>query len=215
MRRTASSSWRLVRPPGSGVPVPGADPGSTTSTSTERKTPSHPSVAMAKASSRHGVEPPGDDLGHLEAAHALLGHPGERLGLGPVAAQADLEEAVAAHRARLDEPAHRGAVAVRGSRTGCRRCRRGRRSGSPRPGPSPRGGRPRWRRAGRWCGRRPSTTGTAPAAATVATASSSARERAAPCRPGASPRRPRRPRPSSTSGSTPSARCGRRPSWGR
>src|SRR6266498_155089 len=31
-RRTASSSWRLVRPPGSGVPVPGAMPGSTTST---------------------------------------------------------------------------------------------------------------------------------------------------------------------------------------
>ncbi len=46
-RRTASSSCRLVRPPGSGVPVPGAMPGSTTSTSTERKTASQSSSAMS------------------------------------------------------------------------------------------------------------------------------------------------------------------------
>ena len=36
IRRTASSSSRALRPPGSGVPVAGAAPGSTTSTSTDR-----------------------------------------------------------------------------------------------------------------------------------------------------------------------------------
>ena len=56
-RRTASSSCREVSPPGSGVPVPGAMPGSTTSTSTDRKTPSQSSVAMPKASVRHSSSP--------------------------------------------------------------------------------------------------------------------------------------------------------------
>jgi hypothetical protein len=57
MRRTASSSWRLVSPPGSGVPVPGADPGSTTSMSTERNTASQSSIARAIASSSTSSSP--------------------------------------------------------------------------------------------------------------------------------------------------------------
>ena len=59
-----------------------------------------------------GVEPALADLGHLVGAHLLLGHPVQRLGAGPVAAQPHLQEAVAAQRAGLDQPAHRLAVAV-------------------------------------------------------------------------------------------------------
>src|SRR6266705_2733053 len=55
--RTASSSCLPESPPGSGVPVPGAIPGSTTSTSTERNTPSHSSVAISNASDRHSSSP--------------------------------------------------------------------------------------------------------------------------------------------------------------
>ncbi len=57
-----------------------------------------------------GVEAARDHLGHLEAAHPLPGHPVERLRLRPVAAQAELQEAVAADRARLDQTTHRRAV---------------------------------------------------------------------------------------------------------
>ena len=89
-RRTASRSWRLDKPPGSGVPVPGAEPGSTTSMSTDRNTASQSSVAMAKASVRQAAQAARLDLGHLEAAHPLAGHPGQGVGVGPVAAQADL-----------------------------------------------------------------------------------------------------------------------------
>ena len=71
MRRTASRSWRLVRPPGSGVPVPGAEPGSTTSTSTERKTASQSMLASVDRLVEHRVEPPLDDLTHLERTHPL------------------------------------------------------------------------------------------------------------------------------------------------
>ena len=60
----------------------------------------------------HRVQAPRDDLAHLEGPHALFGHPVQRLGLGPVAAQPDLHEPVAATGARLDQAAHRGAVAV-------------------------------------------------------------------------------------------------------
>ncbi len=59
---------------------------------------------------RHSVETAVHDLGHLVGAHALLGHPVQRLRTGPVAAQADLQETVAPHRTGLDEPAHRLAV---------------------------------------------------------------------------------------------------------
>ena len=51
------------------------------------------------------------DLAHEVPAHALLLHPGEGLGRRPVAAQADLDEVLAADRARFDQPAHRRAVA--------------------------------------------------------------------------------------------------------
>ncbi len=51
-------------------------------------------------------------LGHLVPAHALLPHPLEHRGLGPVAAQAYLEEAVTAGGAGFDQPPHRRAVAV-------------------------------------------------------------------------------------------------------
>lgn len=57
MRRTASRSWRALRPPGSGVPVPGACPGSQTSMSTERKTASQSSRAISNASSRTASSP--------------------------------------------------------------------------------------------------------------------------------------------------------------
>ena len=57
IRLTASSNSRDVIPPGSGVPVPGAIPGSTTSISTERNTPSQPSVRVAKDSSRTVFKP--------------------------------------------------------------------------------------------------------------------------------------------------------------
>ena len=55
---------------------------------------------------------PRADLGHLVGAHPLLGHPGERLRPGPVAAQTQLEEPVTAHGTGLDQPAHRLAVPV-------------------------------------------------------------------------------------------------------
>ena len=51
------------------------------------------------------------DLGHLVGPHLLAGHPVQRLGRRPVAAQPDLQEAVASQRARLDEPSHRLSVA--------------------------------------------------------------------------------------------------------
>ena len=57
MRRTESSSCRAVSPPGSGVPVPGACPGSQTSMSTDRKTPSHSSVGDAERLGQAGVQP--------------------------------------------------------------------------------------------------------------------------------------------------------------
>ena len=44
-------------PPGSGVPVPGACPGSHTSMSTDRNTPSQSSVAVANDSVRHSSNP--------------------------------------------------------------------------------------------------------------------------------------------------------------
>ncbi len=59
-----------------------------------------------------GVQPALHDLGHLVGAHVLLGHPAQGLGARPVAAQPHLQEPVAAQRARLDQAAHRLAVAV-------------------------------------------------------------------------------------------------------
>ena len=75
--------------------------------STDRKTPSQSSVAIDERLGQALVEAAGDDLGHLVAAHALRGHPRQRLGPRPVAAQPDLQEPVAAQRAGLDQPPHR------------------------------------------------------------------------------------------------------------
>ena len=111
-RRTASSSSRAVRPPGSGVPVPGACPGSR-DVDVDRE--EHAVAVVDRDRERlvqAGVEAARADLGHLEGAHPLLGHPVQRLGPRPVAAQPDLQEPVAARRAGLDQPAHRLAVAV-------------------------------------------------------------------------------------------------------
>ena len=118
IRRTASSSCRPVSPPGSGVPVPGAMPGSTTSTSTDRKTASQSSSRDGERLGQAFVQAPRHDLGHLVAAHLLVGHPVQRLRLRPVAAQPDLQEPVAAHRAGLDQPAHRRAVPVQRAELG-------------------------------------------------------------------------------------------------
>ncbi len=51
------------------------------------------------------------DLAHEVVAHALLAHPVERLDRRPVAAQPDLHEVAARDGTRLDQPAHRRAVA--------------------------------------------------------------------------------------------------------
>ena len=61
------------------------------------------------------------DLAHEVPAHALRLHPGEDLRPRPVAAQADLHEVAAADRARLDQPAHRRAVAGQDARSRRRR----------------------------------------------------------------------------------------------
>ncbi|GAB3863154.1 hypothetical protein GCM10027610_109150 [Dactylosporangium cerinum] len=64
------------------------------------------------------VEAAGDDLGHLVGPHPLLRHPVQRFRARPVPAQTQLQEAVAAHRAGLDEPAHRLAVPDQGAELG-------------------------------------------------------------------------------------------------
>ena len=56
------------------------------------------------------VEAARDYLGHLVGPHALLGHPLQDVRRRPVAAQPDLQEAIPACRAGLDEPAHGLAV---------------------------------------------------------------------------------------------------------
>ena len=79
--------------------------------STERKTP----VALVHGDrERLGqalVQTAVHDLGHLVGPHLLAGHPVQRLRRRPVATQADLQEPVAAQRARLDQATHRLAVA--------------------------------------------------------------------------------------------------------
>ena len=111
MRRTASRSSRALRPPGSGVPVPGAWPGSHDVDVDGEED----ALALVGGDRERLGEALGeaavDDLGHLVGPHLLRGHPVEGLGTGPVAAQPHLEEAVTAERPRLDEAAHRLAVA--------------------------------------------------------------------------------------------------------
>ena len=118
-RSTCPTIWRIARsssresmPPASGVPVPGAIPGSTTSMSTDRYMQSGPSSASPIASAIDGLGAAVLDLDHRVPAQALLAHPVEGLLLGPVAAQAHLHEVRAGDPALLDQAAHRRAVAV-------------------------------------------------------------------------------------------------------
>ena len=101
----------MASPPGSGVPVPGANAGSSESTSSEMYSFSARGERLAHGVVHHRLEAPIPDLLHRMPDHALLGHPREDLGRRPVAAQPDLHEAVAGHRAGLDQAAHRRAVA--------------------------------------------------------------------------------------------------------
>ncbi len=130
-----------------------------------------------------GGEPALADLGHLEGAHVLLGHPAQRLGPGPVAAQPHLQEPVAPQRAATRSAGASAGRGRRASRTRCRRCRRARRSGSSRPCRS-RGAGPPPVASGsviEWSP--PSTSGIVPWLATAYTASSRFwRERS--CSPG-------------------------------
>ena len=90
----------------------------------------------------------------------------------------------------------------RGSRTGCHPCRRGRRSGSSRPCPSPRGVTRRWRRGGRRCGPRRAPRAPPPTPPPPSPPPPAGRGRAR-CPPAASRRRPRRPPPARSGGRRP------------
>ena len=93
-------------PPDSGVPVPGAIPGSTTSMST-RVPRSGPSRACAIASSIHRLDPAFLHLGLLFPTHPLAAHPLERVSVRPVATQPDLDEVRPGDPPLVDQPAHR------------------------------------------------------------------------------------------------------------
>ena len=79
-------------PPGSGVPVPGAIPGSMTSMSRAEVDGVRAVERLVDGVVDHGLGAPLLDLAHQVPAQALLLHPGERLGRRPVAAQPDLDE---------------------------------------------------------------------------------------------------------------------------
>ena len=98
-------------PPGSGVPVPGANAGSSTSMSTEMYSLVGLGQRLADGVGHHRLEAALPDLLHRVPRHALLEHPLERVLRRPVAAQADLHEVRAGHGAGLDQAAHRRAVA--------------------------------------------------------------------------------------------------------
>src|SRR4051794_37410349 len=111
MRRTVSSGWRAEKPPGSGVPVPGACPGSH-NIDVDGEVYAVALVGgdgecLGKALVQAAV----DDLGHLEGPHALLGHPRQGMRLRPIAAQTHLEELVTTERLTFDQAAHRLAMA--------------------------------------------------------------------------------------------------------
>ena len=95
-------------PPGSGVPVPGANAGSSTSTSTVRN------AGPVADDRQRPLERRGDALAphlvHRDRRDAVALLPRELLGARPVAAQAHLGVAAGIDVARLDEPEHRRAV---------------------------------------------------------------------------------------------------------
>ena len=95
-------------PPGSGVPVPGANAGSSTSTSTRQE--DRPLAGDADRARDDVLDPVLAHLVHEEARYPALGLPAE-LGLArPVAAQPDLDVALGVDVPRLDEPVHRRPV---------------------------------------------------------------------------------------------------------
>jgi hypothetical protein len=105
--RTASSSSAPVIRPGSGVPVPGMNAGSSTSASTVRNT------ARGRSRRSHAGPPRrcrGLAQGHEQAGHATLGLPGELTFTGSVAAPADLHIAPGIDLACLDHAPHKRAV---------------------------------------------------------------------------------------------------------
>ena len=112
MRRTASSSSPRRQPAGLG----GAGAGRVAGVADVDVDREEDGVAVVERDLEGLVEtrlePAPADLGHLVGPHALIGHPAEGLGAGPVAAQPHLQEPVAAQGAGLDQPAHRLAVAV-------------------------------------------------------------------------------------------------------
>ena len=120
-------------PPGSGVPVPGAKAGSSTSTSTLRNT--GPAPTMPTRALDHRADA---DLAHVVHEQRVMPRSccqaNSRLAR-PVAAQADLDVARRVDVALLDEPVHDRPVRELDAEDLLRRCRCGCRSGSARPGP--------------------------------------------------------------------------------
>ena len=110
MRRSAPRSSRVVRPPGSGVPVPGANAGI-------EHVDVDGEVDALRAAAHVGddvvedaVEPARVDLVHRVPAEALRAHPVEVRRPRPRAAQAELDDVVAVEVALLDGDAERRAV---------------------------------------------------------------------------------------------------------
>ena len=91
-------------PPGSGVPVPGANAGSSTSTSTVRNVGPRPTSSSGPA--YHLANAEVANVVHEEARDSALGLPGELLLARPVAAKADLHVAAGIDMALLDQPVH-------------------------------------------------------------------------------------------------------------
>ena len=155
-------------PPGSGVPVPGANAGSSTSTSTVRKTGPPPTISTARSTTaaipRSRTSCMKNEVMPCSACQRELGL------AGPVAAQADLHVARRVDDARL---ARAGTSACRARprrrRPACR-CRCACRSGRGRRGRA--ASRTRGCPARRSSGRRRARSGCTPAATTSPTVAS-------------------------------------------
>ena len=144
----------------------------------------------------------------------LARHPVQRLRLGPVAAQPDLQEPVAAHRAGLDQPAHRRAVPVQRAELGVAGVGMGvevdHRHPAPAHVPGHAGGVREGDRVVAAEDHRDGARRGGLLHRLLQPAQATAR-----CRPDGISTSPASATRSSASGSTPSARCGRVPSWGR
>ena len=95
-------------PPGSGVPVPGANAGSRTSTSTVRNTGPLPTAATVRSTTSPDAELA--DVVHEERRDPVLALPCELRLAGPVAAQPDLDVAAPVDVPVADEAVHRRPV---------------------------------------------------------------------------------------------------------